>query len=116
MDISNVVEKPKPTDEQLDICSFIKTERDNLQVNALAGGGKTSTVELMMEGTSEPPLYLAFNTDVVKEAKERLPSGVEIKTFNSMGLGCWRKGNGIADTNPKKMYELMKEYIRGLKG
>ena len=50
----NSPEKPKPTDEQVDICSYIKTKKGNLQVNALAGGGKTSTIEMMMEDTREP--------------------------------------------------------------
>jgi DNA helicase II / ATP-dependent DNA helicase PcrA len=112
----NSPEKPKPTDEQIDICNFIRSEKDNLQVNALAGGGKTSTVEMMMENTSIPTLYLAFNKSVVEEARERLPSGIEIRTFNSMGHQCWRKCNGKADVNLKKTSELLKERLRVLKG
>ena len=108
--------KPKPTDEQVAICEYIRKEKGNLQVNALAGGGKTSTVEMMMEETSEPTLYLAFNKDVVKEAKERLPSGTEIRTFNSMGNKCWKDGNGKADVNLKKTNELLKAIIYEYKG
>lgn len=105
----NSPEKPKPTDEQVDICSFIKKQKRNLQVNALAGSGKTSTIELMMEDTREPTLYMAFNKPVVEEAIERLPSTVTITTFNSKGLRCWKTCNGKADTYPKKMYDLIKE-------
>lgn len=112
MDMSD---KPKPTDEQIAIVNRLRTTDDNILVNALAGGGKTSTIELMMEKTTEPTLYLAFNKPVVDEAMERLPSGILIKTFNSIGLKCWGDGNGKAKTNPKKMYEMMKEYMNGLK-
>jgi hypothetical protein len=112
----NSPDKPKPTDEQVDICNYIRKEKGNLQVNALAGGGKTSTVEMMMENTREPTLYLAFNKDVVKEAKERLPSGIEIRTINSMGNECWKKGNGRADVNLKKTNELLKVAINEYKG
>jgi DNA helicase II / ATP-dependent DNA helicase PcrA len=110
------VDKPKPTDEQIAICDFIRKEEQNLQVNALAGGGKTSTIEMMMSNTRIPTLYLAFNKDVVKEAKDRLPGGVEIRTFNSMGLKCWAQGNGKADTNPKKMTEMARVIFSELKG
>jgi hypothetical protein len=112
----NSPEKPKPTDEQIDICNYIRKERNNLQINALAGGGKTSTVEMMMGETHEPTLYLAFNKDVVKEAKERLPQGVEIRTFNSMGYECWKKANGSANVNLKKTTELLREELNGYKG
>jgi AAA domain len=112
----NSPEKPKPTDEQVDICSFIKKEKGNLQVNALAGGGKTSTIEMMMEDIREPTLYMAFNKPVVEEARERLPSGVEIRTFNSMGNEDWKKANGKADVNLKKTNELLKAIIYEYKG
>lgn len=112
----NSPEKPKPTDEQVDICNFIRKQKGNLQVNALAGGGKTSTVEMMLEETKEPTVYMAFNKDVVTEAIERLPSGVEITTFNSKGLKCWKTCNGKADTYPKKMYDLIKEELYAHKG
>src|SRR5882672_6643655 len=111
-----MLDKLKPTDEQVAICDYIRKETGNLQVNSLAGGGKTSTVEMMMENTREPTLYLAFNKDVVKEAKDRLPSGVEIRTFNSMGNECWYKANGKSSVNLKKITELMREAFNGYKG
>jgi UvrD/REP helicase N-terminal domain len=112
----NSPEKPKPTDEQVSICGYLKKEKGNLQVNALAGTGKTSTIELMMEGSTIPTLYLAFNKDVVKEARERLPSGTEIRTVNSMGNESWKTANGKADVNLKKTNELLKAIIYEYKG
>jgi hypothetical protein len=112
----NSQEKPKPTDEQISICGYIKTQKGNLQVNALAGSGKTSTIEMMIAESKEPTLYMAFNKDTVKEAKERLPSGTEIRTVNSVGNECWYKGNGKADVNLKKTNEILKAIIYEYKG
>jgi DNA helicase II / ATP-dependent DNA helicase PcrA len=106
----------EPTDEQIDILTHLRKTDDNIQVAALAGTGKTATIELMMEKTKEPTLYLAFNTSVVKEAQERITSGVKISTINSMGLKCWANGNGKAITDPKKPYTILGAYLNELKG
>lgn len=111
-----MLDKPKPTDEQVEIQTHFRTTDTNILMNALAGGGKTTTLEMLMTNLRDPWLYLAFNKPVVEEAKERLPSGGKICTFNSMGLQCWRNGNGKADTNPKKGQELLKECLNNLKG
>ena len=51
-----------PTPEQSTILSFATIHSDNLIVNALAGTGKTSTIELICKAIpSIPILYLAFN-------------------------------------------------------
>ncbi len=112
----NSPEKPKPTDEQVSICSYIKKEKGNLQVNALAGSGKTSTIEMMIAESRESTLYMAFNKSAVQEAKERLPSGTEIRTVNSMGNESWKTANGKADVNLKKTNELLKAIIYEYKG
>lgn len=112
----NSPEKPRPTDEQVAIYDSWRKGDDNLLLNALAGGGKTTTLEGLVPLIKEPWLYLAFNKAVVTEAEERLPDGGLIRTFNSMGLKCWRDGNGKADTNPKKTQEILKEYINSLTG
>jgi DNA helicase II / ATP-dependent DNA helicase PcrA len=111
----NNPEKPKPTDEQIAGLDLYRSTSDNLQVNALAGGGKTTFIEMLMAYTRDPTLYLAFNKSVVDEAKERIPGGVEITTINSKGLSCWGKGNGKAVTNPKKPYEIMRGVINEIK-
>lgn len=107
------VEKPKPTEEQVAILDHYNKTGDNLLINALAGGGKTSTLEMLP--VKQPTLYLAFNKAIVDEAKERLTSGpIEIRTFNSMGLRCWKEGNGKANTNPKKIQEIFTAYVNDL--
>jgi hypothetical protein len=114
--LTQTAEKPKPTDEQLEIYERVSASPENLLINALAGGGKTTTLEGAMTFIREPTLYLAFNTSVVKEAEERqnngtIPSIVKIDTLNRLGLRCWRDGNGKAQTDPDKPFNLLKAYI-----
>lgn len=110
--------KPPPTEEQVLIYDKFKTVGENLLLNALAGTGKTTTLEGLIPLIREPWLYLAFNKPVVEEAIEKLPGASKdnVKTFNGLGLKCWRDGNGKADTNPKKTKDLLSEKIKTLRG
>jgi len=116
--LSNGKDAVKPNDEQIAILDHFKSTGDNLLINALAGGGKTTMLEMIMATTKEPTLYLAFSKAVITEAEEneRIPNGVTPATFNSMGLKCWGKGNGKAVTNPKKPFEILGAVIDEIKG
>lgn len=86
---------PTPTDEQLAIIEATRTSKDNLLVNALAGTGKTSTIEMLCRAITDIPiLYIAFNKRVVTEAKERMPGHVECLTQNSLGHRVWAQATG----------------------
>jgi superfamily I DNA/RNA helicase len=111
-----MLDKPKPTDEQVAIYDKVRTTGENLLISSSAGGGKTTTLEGMVPLFREPWLYLAFSKSVVEEAVDRMPSGGDIRTINSMGLKCWRDGNGKAITNIKKIKEILGEYLRNLRG
>lgn len=75
--------KFKPTQEQLDIVETFKTTRV-LKVNAVAGSGKTSTLELLADTYKQPSLLLAFNKAIADEAARRFPSHVSCRTMNSV--------------------------------
>src|SRR6266567_6238762 len=84
-----------PTPEQTAILSIATTTTENLLVNALAGTGKTSTIELICHQlTTIPILYLAFNKRIVDEASRRMPSHVECRTQNSIGHRAWSQATG----------------------
>src|SRR5215510_13342108 len=113
-------EKPNPTDEQIAILDAINTTDDNLLVNALAGSGKTSTIEMIVEEMpNEQPLYVAFNKAIVEEAVEKLPSYVEIRTLNSVGHRAWAAACGstkvFIDTRNPKTPGIVRELISELK-
>lgn len=79
-----------PTKQQLDILEAFKTTRV-LKVNAVAGSGKTSTLELLAEANQTPSLLLAFNKSIADEASRRFPKHVSCRTINSLAFAEFGK-------------------------
>jgi superfamily I DNA/RNA helicase len=105
---------PPPTDEQTSILSKVSNTNDNLLINAFAGTGKTTTLELIQEVIGpEPVLYLCFNKRVAEEAKRKFPSTTSVRTLNSQGHNIWAKTySGKLTVNGKKTQENLAEYIK----
>ena len=84
-------QKFPPTAEQADaIQNFIVG--DSLKINAYSGTGKTSTLQMLADATSRRGQYIAFNRDIVAEAKERFPRTVNCSTSHSLAMkaaACW---------------------------
>lgn len=107
-----------PTDEQQTILDTAKSSKSNIMLNALAGTGKTSTLE-MLEGVvkQKPILYLVFNKRNADEAKERMLGTTSVKTFNALGHGIWAGVIGRSPSlNSKKTYEIFKGICDEVKG
>ncbi len=102
-----------PTTEQSHILSLATTTPANLLINALAGTGKTSTLEMIANATdANPILYLAFNRRVAEEATKRFADSTTVRTFNSLGHRIWAKANAKAlKLNPKKTQDLLRAAI-----
>jgi UvrD-like helicase C-terminal domain/AAA domain len=77
--------KHTPTDEQEQVLDAFLSG-GSVKVNAYAGTGKTSTLEMLAHSTDRRGQYLAFNKDIVKEAKERFPSTVNCATTHSIAF------------------------------
>lgn len=71
------------------IFDAISNSSENLLINARAGAGKTTTIveALKLIPEDEKVLFLAFNKHIASELKERVPKGVYVCTFHSLG---WR--------------------------
>lgn len=96
-----------PTDEQTSILDLASTSSANIVINALAGTGKTSTLEMIERAIkTKPILYLVFNKKNAEEAKDRLLSTTLAKTFNSLGHGIWQKQCGSIKLDPKKVSNI----------
>jgi hypothetical protein len=113
-------DKPKPTDEQLAGLDAVTGTGDNLLFNALAGTGKTSMIEMIVEvlPPNEQPLYVAFNKAIVDEAKDKLPTYCEIRTLNSLGHRAWGQAIGkkvFIDTKNPKTPGIVREICNGFK-
>ncbi len=107
------VDQP-PTDEQLDILNAAGHTSDNMMIEALAGCGKTSTLEMIARNLPKtyPSLYLCFNRKNADEATAHMPSNLVVRTFNSMGHRIWADTIGKSiKLNPKKTGDILKALI-----
>lgn len=107
----------QPTNEQSSILSTLRTTPGNLSIRALAGSGKTSTLEMIQNDATECPiLCLAFNKRIAEEMSKRFRSTTTVRTFNSLGHRIWSKTCTSTPTlNPKKMQDLFREHCKTLR-
>jgi len=104
-----------PTDEQTDILSAATGGSSNLMLNALAGTGKTSTLELIERAIKpkQPILYLVFNKKNADEAQERMLSTTTVRTFNSLGHRIWAQSQSKnLRLNAKKSGDILRDLIK----
>jgi hypothetical protein len=75
----------RPTEEQQQAIDQFQ-KGDSLKINAYAGSGKTSTLELLAHSTPRHGQYVAFNKDIVRDAKEKFPSSVNCSTIHGLAF------------------------------
>lgn len=74
----------RPTDEQ-ERCIENFSKCDQLKISAFAGTGKTTTlVGIASANRNKRGLYLAFNTEMAREARTKFPGNVECRTTHSL--------------------------------
>ncbi len=103
-----------PTTEQLDIINAVGLSSANMMIEALAGTGKTTTLELLAHQLprTAPILYLVFNKKNAEEAVARMPSYIVPKTFNSIGHSIWATTiSRSLKLNAKKVGDIYKAII-----
>lgn len=71
----------RPTDEQQQILT-LGAQGNHLVIEALAGTGKTSTLEMLSHKMRGKGLYLAFNRSIAKEADRRFADNVMCRTMH----------------------------------
>lgn len=80
--------KFNPTPEQVQAKELACTGQ-HLKINAFAGAGKTSTLELITEALFHKKiLYLAFNKSIADESAKKFPYNVTCKTSHSLAYGA----------------------------
>jgi DNA helicase II / ATP-dependent DNA helicase PcrA len=100
-----------PTDEQIDILNSGTLSSDNMMIEALAGTGKTHTLEALGNALpKKPALYLVFNKKNAAEAEGKMPYNVEVRTLNSIGHRTWAATQYKKLTlDDRKTYNIFRE-------
>ena len=74
---------PQPTEEQLRALERFRSGRP-LKINAFAGAGKTTTLQILASSRTTRGTYLAFNRSIANEAAQRFPPTVDCRTTHSL--------------------------------
>lgn len=75
----------KPTDEQRHAIECF-LQGGSLKINAYAGTGKTSTLQILASSSGMRGEYIAFNRDIVRDAKEKFPDTVDRSTTHGLAF------------------------------
>lgn len=116
--------KHPPTPEQEQAISLFG-QGGSLKINAYAGAGKTSTLEMLAHATGRRGQYLAFNRDIVADARKRFPETVACNTTHSLAykamVGRYRgdekkltgriNANQLAEIHGFKTWRIDKDHI-----
>lgn len=109
------MEELKPNKYQKEIIKYyFQNTENNMLINALAGTGKSSTARMLLENTPAYSVYLAFNTSIANEFKQKIHNPkIRVSTIHalSFSLMC---GN-IKKTEDKTIEESAKVKIDHLK-
>lgn len=107
-----------PTPEQTSILDLGRTSDSNLMISALAGTGKTSTLEMLDAVVKQRPcMYLVFNKRNAEEVSERMQSTTTVRTFNSLGHRIWASAiTRSLRLDSRKTYTVFKEIADELRG
>lgn len=99
------------SDQQQEIFSQIEKNRlINIQVNAVPGSGKTTTMVECINRTTGKVLALAFNKGIADELKQRLEHmepRVRVATLNSIGNSIVSRKHPLSKLNAKKYQEAL---------
>lgn len=105
-----------PTDEQAHILDIATTTKSNIIINALAGTGKTSTLEMLEQASKEKPiLYLVFNKKNAQDAEKKMAGTTTVRTLNALGHRIWAAKCGKVSLNAKKTQDILKVIINEFK-
>ncbi|WP_433661362.1 DciA family protein [Nocardia sp. CA-128927] len=77
----------EPTPEQHAAMAAFGTDK-HLAIQAGAGTGKTTTLQLLGASTPRRGLYIAFNKAVADEARRRFPRNIDCRTTHSLAFGA----------------------------
>lgn len=111
----------KPTPEQQTIAGWDVRKGDLALVDAYAGTGKTTTLQMVAENNPDKRiLYVCFNRDLATEARGKFPKHVECRTLHGLAykvVGS-RYRHKLANPNVRLVMDAMgnKQYMAVAEG
>lgn len=99
----------KPSKYQEAVFDAVKNGKDNLIIEAVAGSGKTKTIEEVIKllNPCMQICYLVFNKKNQVEAAAKLPTWVTVSTFNAFGHRICNKVYGFSKPDTRKTRNIL---------
>ncbi len=104
--------KHAPTEEQREaIDAFLRG--GSIKINAYAGAGKTSTLQMIAHATEKRGQYIAFNRSIVADAKDKFPKTVNCSTLHGLAFRATpseyraQEDKLIGSLNPNQLAEIL---------
>jgi superfamily I DNA/RNA helicase len=95
-DMLSSVVLPKPIAEQ-ELARELFLKQEGLRIDAYAGTGKTTTLQLLAMSSLHRGIYLAFNRSIAEEARHRFPQQVTCATAHSIAFRGIRRLFGYSE-------------------
>lgn len=88
-----------------------KNGNKNISISAGPGAGKTTTLLklLTLVSNNKRVIFLAFNTGIVNELREKVPSNIEVSTLHALGLKYLKTFYNKVKVNTYKTYNIIKK-------
>ncbi len=104
----------KPSKYQEAVSEWIRNGEGNAMVEAVAGSGKTTTLEQSLNDMGQArTMFAAFNRHIAKELQKRIPPTVaQVNTIHSFGFSALRRFiGGDATVDKFKMRNIITEIM-----
>lgn len=94
--VDNTASRKNWSQYQLNIFDAVGRSNDNLQIEAVAGSGKTTTAVAALDYASRYRLiaFIAFNRVIANDFKTKVPDGVHASTYHALGLKSIMQARG----------------------
>lgn len=98
---------------QEDVFKHVQTSSNHLVVEAVAGSGKTTTLEEAVKriARNKKILVTAFNVSTREALQARMPSHVVVKNFNQLGFYSVIRMWGKVEVNKYRQRDLIKAIV-----
>lgn len=105
-----------PSGYQTAVFDAVKAGNRNIQIRALAGSGKTTTLVQLMNiiprKATTKIVFVAYNKHIQEELARRAPAGVTVVTCHSLGFKALRNGLPIKpEVDDGKLMGIIKEFL-----
>lgn len=88
----------------------LKNPQQSIQVSAVAGSGKSATIEELMRRLPGSSLFLAFNKGIAESIKARGVLG-DVRTLNALGHRLWIQNTSGKRLDARRLSQLAKQVM-----